>query len=271
MLWFNLDDAKRIILGESVEQGTVMDAIDNRTRVYIDYSDEDNNAPGQRLIEPYALGITRAGNLALRAYQYQGSTLRGIPKWKLFRLDRITKWRKLRNSIFNQQPSDQGWDAPPYNEKGDNTLVSVIDQVKFDDEDDGLYQPTLNKLRKQTDTLKKHTNAMDLSKLDTMPKGPVKQKKKNVFTSQPNSKKYKKYQQNIKDTERDEVSRSKYWGDFDKAEQEKNAQNALNNKDYEMDNLSGPIKHYNSQGDEYDVKEEDYEDNDYFKYNNNNW
>ena len=75
----NLYTILESVLNESIDQNSVSNAIENRTRVLIDYSDENNNAPGQRLIEPYALGITKAGNLALRAYQYQGATLRGIP------------------------------------------------------------------------------------------------------------------------------------------------------------------------------------------------
>lgn len=255
----NLYTILKSVLNESIDQNSVSNAIENRTRVLIDYSDEDNNAPGQRLIEPYALGITKAGNLALRAYQYQGATLRGIPKWKLFRLDRINKWRPLKNSIFELQPRDQGFDAPAYNENGDNSLVSVITQVHFNKGDENLYQPSLDKLRKQTDQLVNHSNALDLSKLETIPSGPIRQKKNNIYTSRPNSKKYAQYRQNLANSERDADEMQKYWGDYDRAEQEKQAQQRQLHKDDDLDNYRGPIKDF----DDEDYDDYDYEDNDY--------
>lgn len=247
----NLYDILEQVLNESINQNAVTDAIDNRYRVLIDYSDAENNAPGQRLIEPYVLGITRAGNLALRSYQYQGASLRGIPKWKLFRIDRITKWRPLKNSKFDLQPRDQGFDAPAYNETGDNSLVSVIDQIKFDNNDNGLYQPELDKLRKQTNQLVNHSNALDLSKLETMPRGPIRQKKNNIYTSRPNSKKYAEYRRNVDQTQRDAEHMQTYWGDYDKANQIRNQQNMLNHEDDDMSNIPGPIKEPDDNNDNY--------------------
>lgn len=246
----NLYDILNNVLNESVNQNSVINAIDSKNRVFIDYSDEDNNAPGRRLIEPYALGITKAGNLALRAFQYQGATLRGIPKWKLFRLDRINKWTPLK-SHFNLPPNEQGFDSPAYNERGDNTLVSVIKQVSFGKNND-LYQPSLDKERKRTDMVKNHANAMDLSNLETMPKGPIVQKKNNIFTSRPNSKKYAEYRKNVMNTQRDATETEKYWGDYDKAEQERINQQIQNKEDDEMNNYRGPVK-------DFDDDENDYE------------
>lgn len=246
----NLYNILQEVLNEQVDQNIVMDAIDNKYRAFIDYSDEKNRAPGQRLIEPYAFGITKAGNPALRAYQYQGATLRGVPKWKLFRLDRITKWRPLRNSKFELEPRDQGFNAPAYNEHGDNTMIKVIDQVKFDNGDNnGLYQPELDKLRKQTDQLVNHSNAIDLSKAETMPSGPIRQKKNNIYTSHPNSKTYAKYRQNVDNTQRNANDMNDYWADYDKAEQERMRQNGNNNND-DSSNYAGPI--YNGDDDDND-------------------
>lgn len=249
----NLFDILNEVLNESVGQNEVTDAIDNRYRVFIDYSDEFNRAPGQRLIEPYCLGITKANNAALRAYEYQGATLRGIPHWKLFRLDRITKWKPLRNSKFNLPPNEQGWAAPPYNENGDNSLIAIIDQVKFDKNDDGLYQPSLDKLRKQTDQLVNHSNAIDLAKLKDIPQGPIRQRKNNVYTSRPTSKQYAMFRKNIADTERDAEELKNYWGDYDKAEQEKNSQYLSNIENgEESDNIRGPIERYDDEEDSYE-------------------
>lgn len=59
-------------------------AIRGRLRLSIDYD------PGERLIEPHALGRSNAGNLLLRAFQIQGASASGEHvNWKLLRLDRI--------------------------------------------------------------------------------------------------------------------------------------------------------------------------------------
>jgi predicted DNA-binding transcriptional regulator YafY len=45
--------------------------------------------PGERIIEPHAVGYGREGQLLLRAYQVEGASESGEPvHWKLFRLDR---------------------------------------------------------------------------------------------------------------------------------------------------------------------------------------
>lgn len=45
--------------------------------------------PGDRWIEPHALGRSADGNLLLRAYQTNGASASGEHKWwKLFRVDR---------------------------------------------------------------------------------------------------------------------------------------------------------------------------------------
>lgn len=147
---------QRLIL-ESVTPSDVNSAIDQKIQVIITYSDEKNRAPKKRLIEPYVFGITKRGNSAIRAYQYEGDTFRGKPKWKLFRLDRITSWNPTNNH-FNAEPLDRGWNAEHYNDNGDNSLVSVLNQVNFDDNfENNPYDPNsdLFKLRNKTNNLKK--------------------------------------------------------------------------------------------------------------------
>lgn len=46
----NLYTILESVLNESIDQNSVSNAIENRTRVLIDYSDENNNAPGQDLL-----------------------------------------------------------------------------------------------------------------------------------------------------------------------------------------------------------------------------
>jgi len=214
MIRINLYEALQTVLNESVDSDKVISAIENRNYVEINYADEDSNATGVRLIEPYAYGFTKAGNPVLRAFQISGDSLRGRPKWKFFRLDRIIAWRP-RKQTFNTPPPIHGYaDAQNYNENGDNSMSNVVAQVKFD----GMSAETsLDSIRNQTNFLK------------TAPKissGPVpfasQQRKKNVYTSQPNSKRYQQYAKNIDDTA-NEIDRfnDDIWA---KAEAERRAQ-----------------------------------------------
>lgn len=126
----NLSDILHHVLNESVQPNEVVDAIKNKQQIIITYSDEENHAPQSRLIEPYVYGISKGGNPCIRAFQYQGDTFRGIPKWKLFRLDRITSWRP-NGQTFNMTPKKRGWNVEAYNEQGDNSMVQVLNKASF--------------------------------------------------------------------------------------------------------------------------------------------
>lgn len=156
----NLYHILKNILTESVTPNDVNDAIDNKVQVIINYSDEENRAPNKRLIEPYAYGMTKGGNAVLRAYQYDGDTFRGKPKWKMFRLDRIQSWQPTEQH-FNASPKERGWQAEDYNEQGDNNMTTVFNQVKFDYDQtsNNPYQKgsQLYNIRKKTDNLKQST------------------------------------------------------------------------------------------------------------------
>lgn len=212
----NLFEILQKVLNESVGSNDVIDAISNHNYVEIRYEDEDINAPGNRLIQPYAYGVTMAGNECLRAFQMSGDSYRGEPHWKLFRLDRIKAWNPRRQT-FNVPPPMQGYDSPNYNDKGDGTMAKVIFQASFNGIED-----TLTAQRAKTQTLK---SMPKIAKKNTS--GPIpnasQQWKKNVFTSQPNSQKYAQYAKNIQDTE-NEIDRfnDDIWA---KAEAEKQQQN----------------------------------------------
>lgn len=114
------------ILNESVGGDQVIDAINNRVGVLITYDGEDNNHHGVRYIEPYVYGSTVRNNPAIRAYQYYGDTKKGIPKWKLFRLDRIESWEPTENH-FDLEPKARGWAAQAFN--GNDKLLPTIFKV----------------------------------------------------------------------------------------------------------------------------------------------
>lgn len=121
----NLNNILNNILCENiVSDDEVANAIDSKKCVIIDYDDERPDPPrGDRLIEPCALGYTKANNLALRAYEYKGKTRRGVPKWKLFRIDRIKNWKPTALS-FNIK-------REMYNDITDNSLHNIITIAKF--------------------------------------------------------------------------------------------------------------------------------------------
>ena len=191
----NLSEILHKVLNEAVGSNSVTDAINNHNYVEINYVDEDSNAPGKRLIQPYAYGLSMAGNEVLRAFQMKGDTLRGEPGWKTFRLDRIVSW-KPRKQTFNMPPPMQGYETYDYNSNGDGSMSTVDVQAQFG------YNPedTLSFVRAQRDFIK---NAPKIDSKNTQGPIPIatQQRKKNVFTSQPNSKKYSQFAKNIEDTE----------------------------------------------------------------------
>lgn len=171
----NLYDILHNILQESVTPKEVNDAIDNKLQVIINYSDEENRAPQKRLIEPYAYGMTKNGNAVLRAFQYNGDSHRGTPKWKFFRVDRIQSWQPTEQH-FNAQPKERGWDAPPYNEQGDNSMSTIFNQVKFDYDatSNNPYQKgsQLYNIRKKTDNMS-NSKPINIQQMQNNPQGPI--------------------------------------------------------------------------------------------------
>ena len=164
------------ILHESVSPERVNSAINNKNRILINYDDEKYHATGTRLVEPYDYGYTKSGNLAFRGFQYEGDTVRGIPKWKLFRLDRVINFKET-DQKFNMQPKDNGWKAEEYNPNGDGSLINVLNQVNFNnDNDNEYYSPDnrLNILRKRTDVIK-NSNPINISQINNTPNnsGPI--------------------------------------------------------------------------------------------------
>lgn len=79
--------------------GVLAEAINNRLVLAIDYP------PGERLIEPHALGLSRDGNTLLRAYQVSGASASGEHRhWKLFRADRMRAASPSGGAFSNPRP-----------------------------------------------------------------------------------------------------------------------------------------------------------------------
>lgn len=171
----NLYKILKNVLTESVTPNEVNAAIDDKVQVIINYNDEENRAPNKRLIEPYAYGMTKGGNAVLRAYQYDGDTFRGKPKWKMFRLDRIQSWQPTEQH-FNASPKERGWQAEDYNEQGDNSMTTVFNQVKFDYDQtsNNPYQKgsQLYNIRKKTDNIKQ-SKPVKIDQMQDNKPGPI--------------------------------------------------------------------------------------------------
>lgn len=102
----------------------IIDSINNMKRIRIGYSDGvGSKGKKERFIFPVAYGLTKAGNKAIRAFQTAGSTKRGVPKWKLFRLDRIYSLTKSRTSFkdYAQSLIDKG-----FNIDGDKGMTRIF-------------------------------------------------------------------------------------------------------------------------------------------------
>ena len=120
------------VLTEDVEIGKVNDAIDRTYEVKINYlSDGDDSASGERIIQPVAYGLTKAGNPVIRAFQPYGDTKTKIPAWKFFRLDRIQSWKPMYKKVFKNRPPE-GFNAEGvFNEIGDKSMSVVYNIAQF--------------------------------------------------------------------------------------------------------------------------------------------
>lgn len=239
---------RKKMLNEDIDFDTVLDSIKNKNYVRIKYNDNtDTPHTGTRTIQPMAIGTTKRGYPVLRAFQVGGDTKRGEPKWKFFRLDRVESWRPLTKKKFNTAPG-------LYNKTGDKSMQHFIDNAKFDDFDTPLAQ-----LRaKYADML--NGPKMATNQNQTGPLAATQQWKKNVFTSQPHSQKYRTIAQNIADTENDNVDR---WGDWERAEREREQQQ-LQSDVPEPENMgNGPI----IDDDDYDTYEDEFDIDDFLNNN----
>ncbi len=94
---------------------TICQAIRDMKVLTFTYADRQGNIH-DRTVEPYAHGVTKAGNEAVRAYQTAGTSESKIPNWRLFVVNRIT----------NLSISEQRFDgtAPDY-AHGDEDLDPI--------------------------------------------------------------------------------------------------------------------------------------------------
>jgi predicted DNA-binding transcriptional regulator YafY len=127
-----LQESLKGIINEIASLDSVINAIKNRHRVIIYYDGDEPGGRGIREIEPVCLGVSKAGNKVLRAWDNEGSShtaYKGeqpLPGWRLFRLDKILS-NKPTGEVYNEI-------RPGYNLNGDKSMVTVMINAKFGNE-----------------------------------------------------------------------------------------------------------------------------------------
>lgn len=117
------------LITEAATLEDVLDSIKNRKVVVIYYDGDEPGGRGLREIEPVCIGVSKANNRIIRAWDKEGSShtaYKGeqpLPGWRIFRLDKILSL-KPTGDVYNEP-------RPGYNFNGDKTMASVILNAKF--------------------------------------------------------------------------------------------------------------------------------------------
>jgi len=125
-----LQTALKGLIYEIASLDSIVDAIKKRQVVVIYYDGDEPGGRGLREIEPVCLGVSKAGNKVLRAWDSEGASHTGykgeqpLPGWRMFRLDKILS-NKPTGEVYNTP-------RPGYNFNGDKSMVSVIINARFD-------------------------------------------------------------------------------------------------------------------------------------------
>ena len=135
-----LQGALKGLICEIASLDSIIDAIKGRKIVVIYYDGDEPGGRGLRQIEPVCLGVSKAGNKILRAWDSEGASHTGykgeqpLPGWRIFRLDKILSI-KPTGEVYNTP-------KPGYNFNGDKSMVSVIINAKFDNQQPEAPAPT---------------------------------------------------------------------------------------------------------------------------------
>jgi hypothetical protein len=134
-----LQQSLKGLICEIASMDSIMDDIKGRKVVIIYYDGDEPGGRGIRQIEPVCLGVSKAGNKVLRAWDSEGASHtaykgeKPLPGWRLFRLDKILS-NKPTGEVYNDP-------KPGYNFKGDKSMVSVIINAVFDNISPPQEQP----------------------------------------------------------------------------------------------------------------------------------
>jgi hypothetical protein len=82
-----------------IYSAVIREAISRMKRIEFQYDG------GRRVVEPHCLGVTTAGNAALRGYQISGFSVSGkVPDWHMFVLEKVSGLTILSESFHSARP-----------------------------------------------------------------------------------------------------------------------------------------------------------------------
>jgi hypothetical protein len=111
------------IILENTKQ-TVIDAINGKYAVNIWYRDKVTNELKKRYVFIYGLGVNKAGNEVIRAFQAFGGTNSKNSKWKTFLLNNITRIEPTNMKFYKPiNKVSGGEDVPAYVGPSDKSMV----------------------------------------------------------------------------------------------------------------------------------------------------
>lgn len=124
-----LQESLKSLILEIASIDSVVDSIKKKQVIVLYYTGDAPGGDGLRTIEPVCLGVSKAGNKVLRAWDYEGAShtatlgTQPLPGWRLFRLDKITSY-KPNGQVFNEM-------RPNFNPNGDRSMTSIITLANF--------------------------------------------------------------------------------------------------------------------------------------------
>ena len=124
-----LQESLKGLICEIASIDSVMDAIKQKQKVVVYYDGDEPGGKGLREIEPVCLGVSKAGNKVVRAWDEEGASHtaykgeKPLPGWRLFRLDKILSLKPTGENITEMKPN--------FNPSGDKSMTSVIIISKF--------------------------------------------------------------------------------------------------------------------------------------------
>ena len=124
-----LQESLKGLICEIASIDSVMDAIKQKQKVVVYYDGDEPGGKGLREIEPVCLGVSKAGNKVVRAWDEEGASHtaykgeKPLPGWRLFRLDKILSLKPTGENFIEMKPN--------FNPSGDKSMTSVIIISKF--------------------------------------------------------------------------------------------------------------------------------------------
>jgi hypothetical protein len=183
-------DLKALLL-EAATKNDIVKYIKDRRIINFRYDSpvDPNNEGYYRNIEPFVLGVSKAGNLVLRAWQHNlSSSVTGTqPNWRLFRLDGISEILPV-NHKFPSDIKTIKQTRPGYNDK-DRDMVKIIASVLPVNPKDLAVKKTVDGNRVKTSVdkkafLQKQKMAFDKNQKQSIQQKPKAKEKPSAFAAQ---------------------------------------------------------------------------------------